>query len=83
MVTVTARFYVANVAHPAHDPEAANIKLQPAYNNGDGNQAWSKATPSGSIELYITNPSAVEVFRQAQRDRADLHITFQRVDELE
>lgn len=33
------------------------ITLQAA--TGPGNEAWSKATPTGTIELTVTNPTAV------------------------
>lgn len=73
---VTARFYVSEMTDRAHDPEAAQIVLQPAYNNGSGNEAWAVATPSGKIEMYVANPTAVQWFRDRLKNRRDLHITF-------
>ena len=73
----TLRFYVAELTRQAHDPEAAKITLNPAYNNGKGNEAWAKATPSGKIELYVSNPPAVEFYALALRERRDIHITME------
>lgn len=36
------------------------VKMQPV--NGPGNKTWSDATPSGQIEMAITNPAAVAQF---------------------
>lgn len=80
MSTVTARFYVAEMTRRAYDPAAAEIVLKPAYNNGSGNEAWAKATPSGEIKLSVSNASAVEWFAEAMGERRDLHITFAHVD---
>lgn len=37
------------------------VRLQPV--SGDENKTWSKWTPSGSIELNINNPEAVDRFK--------------------
>lgn len=56
---VRAKFQVIEVAQTVYgNGKSARIKMQPAY--GDSNRAWSETTPQGSIEMYITNPSAVE-----------------------
>lgn len=41
------------------------VKLGAVYGSPDrpDNASWSKATPSGSIELSITNPDAYEQFK--------------------
>lgn len=44
--------------------EAVAVKLTCA--NGPQNQTWSKFTPSGSIELQITNPAAYDQFKLGQ-----------------
>jgi hypothetical protein len=76
-MAVSARFYVDQITRRAYNPEHAEVLLKPAYNNGDGNQAWAEATPSGEIKLQIQNPSAVEWFaaRLGVKDH-DIHITF-------
>lgn len=59
---VTAKFTVASVEDfGAH----RKVKLTPVYSNDpkSPNYSWSKWTPSGSIELTITNPLAYEQFK--------------------
>ena len=80
---VTARFYVDQVTRKAYNPEHAEVILKPAYNNGNGNQAWSEATPSGEIKLQISNPTAVEWFvERLGYTGTDLHITFEDAPEV-
>ena len=60
--TITARFYVSEVAkQPGGN---AKITLQPAYAGG-ANRDWSTASPSGKIELFVTNPVAVAFYEAA------------------
>lgn len=41
----------------------AQIVMMPDYGDQSGdNKSWSKATPSGNIQLYVTNPAAIEEF---------------------
>lgn len=75
---VTARFYVSEMTRRAYNPGHAQIKLQPAY-RGEENKAWSEATPSGSIELNVTNAAAVERFNAWMLAGQDLHLTFEPV----
>lgn len=60
--TITARFYVSEVAKSPGGN--AKVTLQPAYANG-ANHEWSQATPSGKIELFVTNPDAVAFYDAA------------------
>jgi len=78
MSTVTARFYVAEITRRARVGNAT-IVLQPAYANG-ANAEWATATPSGKIELQVSNPSAVEQFATWMADGVDLHITLAPVE---
>lgn len=40
----------------------STVKLQPVYANEGPNKTWSDATPSGQIELNITNRLAFDRF---------------------
>lgn len=69
-MTVKAMFYVTEITHRA-TPDAnsvnAQVKLEAAFGGylkglPEGNQDWSKYTPSGKLEMTITNPGAVEQF---------------------
>ena len=75
-MSVTARFYVSEMTRRAYNPAHAAIKLAPAY-RGTENKAWSEATPSGAIELSVTNAAAVEQFDAWMRAGTDIHITFE------
>lgn len=70
---ITARFYVSFIEDFAGGN--AKVNFAPAYKEGR-NASWSAATPSGKIELQVSNPTAIEFFRQSMKDRQDLHITF-------
>lgn len=41
--------------------ESAAVVLRCA--TGPGNESWSRYTPSGSVELEITNPQAFDAFK--------------------
>lgn len=47
-------------ADPAQ--KSTTVRLQPVYASEGPNATWSKYTPSGQVEMQITNPAAVEVF---------------------
>lgn len=72
---VTARFYVAEVNRKAYNPAHAQIVLQPAYADG-ANKEWSEATPSGRIELQVSNPSAVEWFAERLGTTQNIAVEF-------
>ena len=78
----TLRFFVAEMAYFASQPDASRITLKPAYNNGKGNEAWASATPSGEMTIHVNNPNAVEWFSECMRDKSDIHITMERVEDL-
>lgn len=44
---------------------AVHVKLQPVYSNDPAspNFSWSQASPSGELNLMITNPAAHEQFK--------------------
>lgn len=81
-MAVQARFYVAELTYAAHDPQAAKLKLS-AVVRGPENAAWSKATPSGTIEMYVTNADAVQFFRDRQVAREDVSLVFDVAPETE
>lgn len=65
-MTVQAKFWVQNIQHQGPstseaDP-VATVTLVPVYGSDDENATWSKYTPSGKIEMCITNPAAIEQF---------------------
>lgn len=44
-------------------------------NRKDENESWSKWTPSGTLQIYITNPDAFEQFEQGK----EYYLTFDEV----
>jgi hypothetical protein len=48
-----------------------NVTLQPVYDDGK-NSEWSKWTPSGQLQMTITNPAAYEQFKLGQAYFVDL-----------
>jgi hypothetical protein len=64
---VRAKFFVSSVNHmqtPGNDP-TAQVEMSPvfgSYGDGADNEIWSKYTPSGKIEMTITNPGAIDLF---------------------
>ena len=69
-MTVRAMFYVKEISHRATgDAASVNVEVQMgaafgSYLKGlpEGNGDWSKYTPSGDLQITITNPAAIEQF---------------------
>jgi hypothetical protein len=70
-MTVRAKFYVSEVKHvgtPGSEP-CATIVMAPvfgSYGDGKDNESWSKYTPSGKLEMTVTNPGAIDQFAVGQ-----------------
>lgn len=66
-MNVQAKFFCSEIKHaavPGSEP-FATIVLSPVFGSyGDGkvNETWAKYTPSGKIEMGITNPAAIDAF---------------------
>lgn len=65
MSKVRAKFRCLEIKHqftssPGYS--AATIVMSPVWEEDGVNREWSKATPSGRLEMMITNPAAVESF---------------------
>jgi hypothetical protein len=66
-MNVRAKFFVNEIKHcgtPGSDPYAT-IVMTPVfgtYGDGSDNETWSKATPSGKLEMAVTNPAAIDAF---------------------
>lgn len=62
-MSVTGKFYVTSIEITS-GADRGSVKLQ-AVSRGARNASWASATPSGSIQMYIDNPLAFKVFRDA------------------
>lgn len=70
-MNIKARFicteikHVLTQSHPTEKTGFANLTFVPAlgtYGDGEVNKSWAKYTPSGKLEMAVTNPAAIEAF---------------------
>lgn len=75
MITTVCKFQVVEVARQQHNvastgeqPKyAERIKLNAVYaDDSKENTSFSKATPDGKLEIYVTNPAVVGQFEPGQ-----------------
>lgn len=58
-MAVTAKFRVTSINYFDQSPgDPIRVVTLNAVTTGKGNEAWSKYTPNGKIEMTITNPEA-------------------------
>jgi hypothetical protein len=74
-MAVAARFYISEMTTFAYDPNAAKMKLMCVV-RGPENASWASATPSGTVEMHVTNPAAVKWFRERMEAKDDIALTF-------
>jgi hypothetical protein len=69
--TVRAKFFVEDIRHsdiPGTE-QYASITMRPVfgtYGDGEVNKTWSKYTPSGQLQITITNPAAIDAFEKGK-----------------
>jgi len=71
-MAVQARFYVASITRHANTDQS-DVILRPVTRGG-ANSEWASATPSGKMELTITNAGATSWFND--RLGKEVAITF-------
>jgi len=59
-----AKFHVNSVTH---DGYGRFVKMQAVYDGSPENNQFAQATPSGSLEMYISNPAALD-FLEPNKD---------------
>jgi len=64
-MTVRAKFKCTVVSHNYTD-NAMVVKFQAVTAETEENKTWSKWTPTGSLEMYVSNP---EVFNQFEEGK--------------
>ena len=52
-----AKFHVNSVTH---DGYGRSVKMQAVHDGSPENNQFAKATPSGNLEMYISNPDAMD-----------------------
>jgi len=79
-VSVVAKFKCDRVEKQGQGDDAfANVWLTPVIADTDENKTWSKYTPSGSMNMGITNPAAFDQFVEG----AEYLITLEMVSQPE
>lgn len=84
-MSVQAMFYAKEINHRATtNPGDVNVEVKMsaafgAYLRGlpEGNEDWSKYTPSGELSKTVTNPAAIEQFEPG----AVYRLTFEKVSQ--
>lgn len=51
---------------------AINLSFYPVYESEGPNKAWSEATPSGNLTMYVTNPAVFDAFKPGQSYYIDI-----------
>lgn len=61
---VKAKFRVNDIKNYAGSDGSpqVSVSLNPVYGDSEENKTWSKYTPSGSLNMSITNPNVVGFF---------------------
>lgn len=78
-MNVRAKFKCWSVVHgnsPNPDDVYAQVQMQAAYGTEGDNAMWSKYTPSATLTMSITNPSAIEAFEPGK----EYYVDFTPVD---
>ena len=72
MKKLLAKFKVGSVVDFGNNNKQAN--LSPVVRDTEENKTFSLYTPSGSIQLHITNPEALDFFEAGE----EYYITFEK-----
>ena len=79
-MSVRAKFVVKHITEYESNPcQSIHLQAVVAYedkgNRSDENEQWSKWTPSGQIDISITNPDAFNQFKVGK----EYHVDFNEV----
>jgi len=74
---IRAKFYLQSIETTPHNT-GGTVKLS-AVTRGARNSEWSAATPSGQMQLTVTNPDAFEFFTSLQADVQERRILYPEV----
>jgi len=80
MAQVRAKFRVTGVELYESPEGSGNVKLTAGNDKEGDNTDWSKWTPSGSIQMMITNPVAFKVFVDALHAKKRFYVDFTEVE---
>lgn len=70
-MTVRAKFQCSNITK-SPDSSTTVVNLTAVTTGSDENKTWSKYTPSGQLQMVITNPTAADQFEQGKEYFIDI-----------
>ena len=76
-MSIKARFFVREITKFGNTDNVL-IKLSATIKGSEDNKDWAKYTPSGNIEMSVTNPPAIAWFED--RLGKDVSLTFGDID---
>ncbi|MEH1300974.1 hypothetical protein V7I42_08210 [Raoultella ornithinolytica] len=62
-----------NSIQKSPDNTSAVVNLSAVTTGSADNETWSKYTPSGQLQMVISNPAAFEQFEQGKEYFIDIH----------
>lgn len=71
---VKAKFQVQLITK--HQGGAQTVSMAPVIGGSDENKSWSQYTPSGKLEMYITNPDAYNQFEPGD----EFYVTLEKAE---
>ena len=74
--SVRAKFFINKIELYNEPRDSGTVYLAPVYGNSEENKSWSKATPSGELRMFISNPVAFEFFHDAYMNKKSVYIDF-------
>lgn len=76
--TIRAKFEVTSIERFSWNENQILIKMQPRYDEAiPENRRFEEATPSGNLDMHVSNPAAIEVFKLGKT----FYLDFTPVDE--
>lgn len=70
-MAVRAKFQ-CNSINKSADNSSAVVNMMAVTTGSAENESWSKYTPSGQLQMVISNPAAVEYFEQGKEYYIDI-----------
>lgn len=73
-VNTVSKIESGHQSDPGYNLRQQEVKLNAVYSSKDGsaNAKWAKATPCGTLQLTIDNPSAHDILKAGQYYYVDL-----------
>lgn len=79
-MNVRAKFHVSSVELFSSPSDSGTVKMVAGNDKEGDNTDWSKWTPSGSVQLHITNPIAFQFFKDAMQSNKRIYVDFSLVE---